>query len=71
MKKLFLYLSISVYVLAVLPLPLAFLVDMTFHWLLIVTIPVGAILGSIFLIIWAVLKDKERKEEMKSESNKT
>jgi hypothetical protein len=71
MKKIFLYLSISIYVLAVLPLPLAFLVDMTFHWLLIVTIPVGGILGSIFLIIWAVLKDKQRKEEIKSEYNKT
>jgi hypothetical protein len=70
MKKLFLYLSISIYVLAILPLPLAFLVDMTFHWLLIVTIPVGGILGSIFLIIWTVLKEKQRKEEIKSEYNK-
>jgi hypothetical protein len=63
MKKLFLYLSISIYVLALLPLPLAFLVDMTFHWLLIVTIPVGGILGSIFLIIWAFLKDKRKKKK--------
>jgi hypothetical protein len=67
MKKLFLYISISIYVLAALPLHLAFLVDMTFHWLLIVTIPVGGILGSLFLTIWAVLKDKQRKEEIKSE----
>lgn len=58
MKKIFLYLSITSFILALLPLPLAFLIDITYHWLLIVSIPVGGILGGIFLIIWAVLKDK-------------
>lgn len=65
MKKIFFYLSISTFVLAILPIPLAFFGDLTYHWLLLVTIPIGGILGGIFLIIWAVLNDREKKRNEK------
>jgi len=59
MKKLFLYLSITTAILAILPLPFAIFVDITYHWLLIVTIPAGILLASIFLIIWGIIKHRE------------
>ncbi len=50
-------LSIAIIVLAVaivLPIPLALLVDMTFHWLLLITLPIGVpILGG--LVLWRLI----------------
>ncbi len=65
MKKTFLTLIITIAVLAVLPLPLAVFVDLTFHWLLIVTIPAGGILIALLSIIWAILKQREDKKKGK------
>jgi membrane protease YdiL (CAAX protease family) len=63
MKKLFLYLSITTYILTVLPLPLAIWVDLTYHWLLLITLPFGSLLGTIFLIIWIMLKNKNKRPQ--------
>ncbi|MBZ0204675.1 MAG: hypothetical protein K8H89_00015 [Flavobacteriales bacterium] len=51
------FLNILIIVLAVvvvLPIPLAYAVDFTYHWLLLITIPIGVplLLGS---IVWRVL----------------
>lgn len=53
-------LTIAIIVLAVaivLPIPLALLVDMTFHWLLLITLPIGVpILGG--LVLWRLILGK-------------
>jgi hypothetical protein len=62
MKNLFLNLAIISFVLAVLPMPFAFLMESTaLFYLLLLTIPIGGTLGSVFLIIWAVLQGQEKK----------
>lgn len=68
LKKFFLYLSILIAILAILPLPLALFVDKTYHWLLIVTIPVGAILFTVSIVLWAVIKEPKKLENKMEQS---
>ena len=57
------YSIVIVLIVTVLPIPLAAFVDMTFHWLLLVTIPAGVILISILAIIRQVLVEKRKKQK--------
>lgn len=58
---------IIVAVATIAPIPLSF-VDLTFHWLLIVTIPFGGALLVIIGIIWLVKKSKKIDQNLEKES---
>jgi hypothetical protein len=40
------------------PIPLSF-IDPTFHWLLLVTLPIGGLLLVLFGVIWIVMKSRQ------------
>ena len=69
LKKFFNLLIVVISVCMVLPIPLAIFVDMTYHWLLLVTLPAGLVLLTIAIILRVVLPfDKyEAKRQIKKD----
>jgi hypothetical protein len=53
---------IAVLILMIAPIPLAALVDMTFHWLLLVTLPVGIVIITVLAIVRQYMIEKKKKQ---------
>jgi hypothetical protein len=62
LKKILSWSIVIIAFLMVFPLPLAIFVDMTYHWLLLITIPFGAPL-LLILLIWRFFFLKEQKSD--------
>jgi hypothetical protein len=69
MKKFFKYLTLLAGFLTLLPLLLAFTVDLVYHWYLYFTVPVGGPLTLIFLLIFLFLKKPQAKIENQEDAD--
>jgi ABC-type sugar transport system permease subunit len=65
LKKVLSWSIIGIAIVTILPLPLAIFVDSTYHWLLLITLPIG-LLTLLILLIWRFLFLKDDRSSSQS-----